>query len=278
MNKHFPKIQPVVMTVAGSDSGGGAGIQADLRTFASFDVFGVTAITAVTAQNPEGVSAVQAMPADVVGKQMQAILQSFAVKAVKTGMLFNAEIIGAVVDALAGQDLPLVVDPVMVASSGAVLLQPEALTALTKQLLPRATVITPNLPEAEIILGRTIAKDEKSWRQAASEMQSRFGAAVVLKGGHAESRNCIDFLCHRGECLRLAAPRVNSPTSHGTGCCFSAAIAAALASGCELTEAVRQAKALVLGALRGCVRVGEQSFAMKPLPKAPDNQVEVCGV
>ncbi len=258
---------PVVLSVAGSDSGGGAGIQADLRAFSFFNTFGTTAITAVTAQNPSGVNSIESISPSLVADQIQAVLDEFRVGAVKTGMLFSREIIEVVVAQLNRSTMPLVVDPVMVASSGAVLLREEALDALQSLLLPRATVITPNLPEAEIILKKTISGGETLLLSSARELHRRFGCAVILKGGHGAGLAAVDYLvCDQGS-WRFTSPWVTSPTSHGTGCLFSAGLAAGLARGVQLVDAVVQAKALVVGCLRNCVAVGVATHGLTAPPE-----------
>jgi hydroxymethylpyrimidine/phosphomethylpyrimidine kinase len=256
--------RPVALTLAGSDSGGGAGIQADLRTFNAFGVHGVCVIAAITAQNPRGVTGVGAVAPRLVRQQLAAVLDAFTVGAAKTGMLFNAAIIRAVAAALAARpELPLVVDPVMVATSGARLLRDDAVAVLVARLLPRAVLVTPNLPEAELLAGRPL-RSSQARRAAVRELAARFGGHVLLKGGHDPRDPATDLLAAPdGTLWRLTAPAVRHPLStHGTGCTLSAAIAAGLARQAPLLEAVRAAKAYVAAAITAGVRVGPDTFTM----------------
>ena len=260
---------PVALTIAGSDSGGGAGIQADLRAFRHLSVFGTSALTAITAQNPKGVTDVHAVPPASVSKQIEAVFAEFWVGAVKTGMLFSPELIHAVVDALAPhRRVPLVVDPVMVATSGARLLREDAVEALCQALLPQASLITPNIPEAEILSDRRLSSVDDR-RDAAAQLSARFGCALMLKGGHQVSDQAVDLFCEGGRCWQLTSRAVRAPTTHGTGCSLSAAIAACLAKGQSPLEACRTAKAYVLGSLRCCRQVGRDAWAME-LPSEVD--------
>ncbi len=243
--------QPVALTIAGSDSGGGAGIQADLKTFAALGVFGTTAITCLTAQNPREVAGVHPAPPEFVAEQIRAVLRGFRVRAAKTGMLFSAEIIAAAADALARAEdpFPLVVDPVMVATSGARLLREDAVEALRERLLPLATVVTPNLPEAEILLGEPIP-DVDSARRAAGELAARLGAACLVKGGHLEEgEEVVDLLGWKGDVLEFRSPRIRGVSTHGSGCTLSAAIAAGLAKGRDVPGAVETAHGWLARAL-----------------------------
>ncbi len=268
----------VALTIAGSDSGGGAGIQADLRAFAQFGVFGTSVITAVTAQNPAGVRGVHAVDAESVLAQLGAVLDAFDVGAAKTGMMFNAEIIRAVAAGLRAcpRRFPLVVDPVMVATSGSRLLRDDAADALCRELLPLAAVITPNLPEAEVLCGHAVRSPQEA-ADAARELAARFGTPVLLKGGHSAEAPGTDLFCERGGALwRLRSPVVAEPASaHGTGCSLSAAAAACLAKGMSTLEALRHAKAYVYGALCGGVRVGQGTFAMWPAERLPLDEIVV---
>ena len=246
---------PVALTIAGSDSGGGAGIEIDLRTFWAHGVHGCAAITALTAQNPFGVGRVQGADPAVLRDQLAHVAEAFALRAAKTGMLLNAALIDVVADfAEAHPALPLVVDPVMVATSGARLLDDSAVGVLTARLLPRATLLTPNLPEAAALLGRPLPAVEA----AARALAERLGVRVLLKGGHAAARASLDLLAApEGACLAFEAPRVEAPlTTHGTGCALSAAIAAGLALGQSLREAVAAAKAYVANLLASAVPAG----------------------
>jgi hydroxymethylpyrimidine kinase/phosphomethylpyrimidine kinase len=240
---------PVALTIAGSDSGGGAGIQADLKTFAAFGVFGTSAITCVTAQNPSQVSSVHAVEAEMVTRQIKAVCESFPISAAKTGMLYSAAIIRAVAAADVRQGIQvLVVDPVMVATSGARLLQPDAVDVLCAELLPQARVITPNLHEAEILCGHAITSVD-ALRAAAAEIGDRFDVACVVKGGHLPGESVVDVLYDEGEEFVFTAPRVEAAESHGSGCAFSAAITACMAHGMLLSDAVARAKEFVRQAI-----------------------------
>jgi len=247
---------PVALTIAGSDSGGGAGIQADLKTFAALDVFGTSAITCVTAQNPSAVTGVMPVDPEMVAQQIKAACDGFPVKAAKTGMLFNADIIKRVATADIRQGIPiLVVDPVMIATSGARLLQEDAIEVLCEELLPQARVITPNLHEAEILAGHPISSVEEL-RSTAREIGDRFDVACVVKGGHLASEEVVDVLYDEGEEFVYTAQRVDAVESHGTGCAFSAAITAFLAQGELLSDAVSQAKEYVRQALAQALTAG----------------------
>jgi len=246
-----------VLSIAGSDSGGGAGIQADLRTFAAHGLFGCTAITAVTAQNTVGVRAFEGVSPALVEAQIAAVMEDLPVAAAKTGMLASSRIVEAVARAWAPYaHLPLVIDPVMVATSGDALLATSAVDALVDRLFPLASVLTPNIPEAEALLGRALGGDPS---EAADEL-SRFAprAAVVIKGGHAASPELASDWVRlpSGEAFWLHAPWIDTRSTHGTGCTFSAAIAARLALGDELEAAIRSAKRFISGALRHASPMG----------------------
>lgn len=252
---------PVALTAAGSDSGGGAGIQADLLTFAALGAFGTTAITCLTAQNPNGVSAVEALPATFVSAQLEQLAAYFRIRALKTGMLFNAGIIGAVCDFLrAHRDIQVVVDPVMVATSGAVLLRQDAVEAIARDLIPLATLVTPNLDEAGVLLGRKVT-DVAAMRQAARELSARTGANVLLKGGHLADGPVVDLLCTRdGELAEFRHERVRGVNTHGSGCTLSAAICAELAKGVVLDKAVSNALDYLMRTLREALTVSGERF------------------
>ena len=237
---------PIALTIAGSDSSGGAGIQADLKTFTAFGVYGASVITALTAQNTMGVQGVSAVPPDFVAAQMTSVFSDLDVRAVKTGMLATSEIIAAVAAGLdSAPNIPLVVDPVMVATSGDPLLQPNAVAAFKSMLFPRAALITPNLPEAARLLDTTLARNESEARDQLLAL-GRLGAkAVLLKGGHGESSEAIDLLLISGTIRRFAHPRIATKNTHGTGCTLSAAIAALIALGADLETAVARAKTYV---------------------------------
>ena len=230
------------MTIAGSDSGGGAGIQADLKTFAAHGVFGMSAITALTAQNTVGVQGVYEIPPAFVAAQIDSIVSDLGVDAVKTGMIANAEIIEVISEKIRSLELyPLVVDPVMVAKGGDPLLRAEARDSLIRLLLPLATVLTPNLPEAESLCGFPI-KDAAAAREAARAIQAMGPKALVIKGGHFEGETSEDLLFDGKEFSTFSAPRVPSKNTHGTGCTFASALAAGLALGRSLAEATAGAK------------------------------------
>lgn len=244
-----------VLTIAGSDSGAGAGIQADLKTFAAFEVYGLSAITVITAQNTVGVRAIQPVAPDVVATQIEAVVTDIGVDAAKTGMLYSAEIIEAVARAVRELGIPnLVVDPVMVAKSHDRLLQDEAVSALRGVLLPLATVVTPNLPEAEVLVGRAIETDEDI-RLAAREIASMGARNVVIKGGH-RARDPVDVLYDGQQYWLFPGWRVTSGSAHGTGCTFSAAVAACLAKGLSVERAVAAAKHYVTEAMRHGLNLG----------------------
>ncbi len=232
------------LTIAGSDSGGGAGIQADLRTFQAHGVFGTSAITAVTAQNTLGVRAVQALDPAVVAAQIDAVAEDFTLSAVKIGMLANAEIVRIVAAALDRHRLqPVVLDPVMIAKGGDALLAPEAVTALRSELIARATIVTPNLSEAEALTGHRITT-VATMREAAADLLRAGARAVVIKGGHLDGP-AIDLFADAHSMHELSAPRLATAHTHGTGCTFASAIAARLALGDDLLAAVRAAKTYV---------------------------------
>ena len=246
---------PSVLTIAGSDSSAGAGIQADLKTFAALGVYGTCAITAITAQNTLGVGSVQEMPPDIVAAQIEAVVTDIRPDAVKTGMLASAAIIEVVAAKVREHGLPnLVVDPVMVAKSGDRLLREDAVAAL-RELLPLATVVTPNLPEAEALTARPVQSDEDV-RRAAEEIVGLGARAVVVKGGHRESAEAVDVLYDGKSFREYSAPRVETTSTHGTGCTFASAIAAGLAGGLPLAEAVGEAKAYLTEALRRAYPIG----------------------
>jgi len=252
---------PTALTIAGSDSSGGAGIQADLKTFAALGVYGTSAITAITAQNTQQVAQMLELPADLVAAQIEAVVSDIGADAVKTGMLANADIVEVVAAKVRQHGLrPLVVDPVMAAKSGDLLLREDAIEALRQRLLPLATVLTPNLPEAEALLGRPLA----SWddvREAAQEFVSMGVEAVVMKGGHlpAGARRegpATDLYYDSRGFHEFTAARVDTTSTHGTGCTFASAIAAGLAKGADLRGAVALAKAYVTKALQSAYPVG----------------------
>jgi hydroxymethylpyrimidine/phosphomethylpyrimidine kinase len=244
------------MTIAGSDSGGGAGIQADLKTFAAHGVYGTCAVTAVTAQNTLGVTGFVALPADIIIAQMEAIASDIGVHAVKTGMLASAAIVEAVAAAIDDLELPrVVVDPVMVAKSGDRLLEREAVAAIKAELLRRAFVVTPNVPEAEELAEMPV-RSLADARKAAKRIHRLGPAAIIVKGGHLDGDEVVDLLYDGHAFTEFRGPRVESRNSHGSGCTFAAALAANLALGRDLPEATRRAKDYVVGAIRHGLAIG----------------------
>ena len=250
---------PVVLSIAGSDNSAGAGAQADLKTFSALGVYGVTAITCVVAEVPGKVSAIQPVSAAIVAEQIRLLFDAFPIAAVKTGMLFSSEIIEAVCATLrecfvAQQERPfLVVDPVMVATSGDALLEPDAVTRYRENLFPLANLVTPNLDEARVLAGRNITSVEEM-RNAGVELESRYSTAFLLKGGHLREPVATDLLFRKGEVREFRAPFVPGVSTHGTGCTYAAAIAANAACGLDLPEAVGEAKAFVTNAITHFLR------------------------
>ncbi|MBF8267230.1 MAG: Bifunctional hydroxymethylpyrimidine kinase/phosphomethylpyrimidine kinase [Dehalococcoidia bacterium] len=243
------------MTIAGSDSGGGAGIQADLKTFAALGVYGTSALTAVTAQNTLGVTAVLELPPELVAAQIDAIISDIGADAVKTGMLANSRIIRVVADKVKEHSLlNLVVDPVMVAKGGDRLLQEEAVATMRGLLIPLATVVTPNLPEAAVLVGRRVESLEDA-RQAARDIVAMGAKSAVVKGGHLEG-DAVDVFYDGRRFREFSAARIPTSSTHGTGCTFASAIAAGLAKGMGTEEAVAQAKEYVTLAIRNAFPLG----------------------
>ncbi len=255
---------PVALTIAGSDSGGGAGIQADLKTFAALGVHGTSAITAITAQNTVTVTAIHEVPVRVIRAQIDAVVRDIGVQAAKTGMLASAEIIEAVAMAIREHGIQnLVVDPVMVAKGGARLLHNDAIAALYRHLLPLAAVVTPNIPEAEVLLGRSLATlDDR--RQAARDLFALGPRAVVVKGGHAET-DAVDVYWDGLEMVEFAGRRIDTKNTHGSGCAFSAAITAGLAKGQDPLEAVRSAKVFITAAIEHSLELGSGHGPVNPM-------------
>lgn len=252
------KILPVALTIAGSDSGGGAGIQADLKTFAALRVHGTSAIACLTAQNPRRVYAVEACSPKMLREQIAAVFTGLKPAAVKTGMLYTAKNIEVVAKFFSVQKTPLVVDPLMVSTSGARLLRPEAEKVLREELLPLATLITPNLDEAGVLTGEKIDSPE-GMREAARSLFGLFGAAVLVKGGHLKgTREAMDIFFDGRTELLLTAPMVKGVQTHGTGCTYSAAICAGLAKGDALSQAVARGKEFVTRAIAGSYRLGRE--------------------
>jgi hydroxymethylpyrimidine/phosphomethylpyrimidine kinase len=265
---------PVALTIAGSDSGGGAGIQADLKTFAALGVHGASAIACLTAQNPKRVLAIEPCSPKILRQQIEAVFEELNPAVVKTGMLFSAENVSVVVEFFKNKKCPLVVDPVLISTSGAKLLEPRALKILTEKLLPLATLVTPNLSEAEILSGQNISSVEEM-RVAAKEIHSLFGCAVLLKGGHLAFveklkrdlskrktiQQSIDIFFDGKTELLLSAPFVKGIRTHGTGCTYSAAICAALALGNNLPRSVEVGKNFITRAISESYKIGNH-FAL----------------
>ncbi|WP_066308698.1 bifunctional hydroxymethylpyrimidine kinase/phosphomethylpyrimidine kinase [Bacillus sp. FJAT-29814] len=245
------------LTIAGSDSGGGAGIQADLKTFQELEVYGMSALTAVTAQNTLGVHGVYPMTAEAVDNQMKAIGEDIGTDAVKTGMLFNAEIIEIVAENLKKFQWPnVVVDPVMIAKGGASLLQQEAIITMKKYLLPLAKIVTPNIPEAEVLTEMTILTAEDK-REAAKRLYEFGVKNIVIKGGHEENQSdSIDLLFDGNEFYSITSKRIHTKNTHGTGCTFSAAVTAELANGSSVNEAIKLAKEFIQAAIEDGIVIG----------------------
>ncbi|RJL18093.1 bifunctional hydroxymethylpyrimidine kinase/phosphomethylpyrimidine kinase [Paracoccus siganidrum] len=244
----------IALTIAGSDSGGGAGIQADLKAFSALGAYGASVLTAVTAQNTRAVTAVQALSPAIVGAQIAAVFDDLAVGAVKIGMLGDPQVIRAVAEGLRGCGLPVVLDPVMVAKSGDRLLAAEAIAALRAELLPLATVLTPNLPEAAEILGASPAADLEAREAQGAALLALGPEWVLMKGGHDSGAICTDLLVGPQR-HALVAPRIETRNTHGTGCTLSAAIAAGLAQGMEVPQAVTRAHSYLQGAIAAADRL-----------------------
>jgi hydroxymethylpyrimidine/phosphomethylpyrimidine kinase len=241
---------PIALTVAGSDCSAGAGIQADLKTFTALGVYGLTAVTCIVAEVPGKVSRIEPLTARMVREQLEVLLKNFRVGAIKTGLLCSAEIVCAVAQTIqadgktTARSIPFVVDPVMIATSGDNLLEPEAVEAYKNKLFPLATLITPNLDEAALLLETTIV-NRKQMESAAKALAKKYRASILLKGGHLRGDNAIDLLFHQGELTEFSAPFVRGVETHGTGCTYSAAITAGLASGFSLIQAIKRAKKFV---------------------------------
>jgi len=240
---------PIAVTIAGSDSGGGAGIQADLKTFSALGVYGASVVTALTAQNTCAVTLVEPASPAMIAAQIAAVFADLDVRAVKIGMLGDTAAIDTVADSLAGCSLPIVLDPVMVAKSGDALLSADAFSCLRRRLLPMASLLTPNLPEAAVLLNVPVATTEVAMLQQAKALVGFGARAVLLKGGHADGAECVDLLVTNSTVLRLTAPRQVTTNTHGTGCTLSAAVAAGLAQGMDLAGAVSRAHAYLQGAI-----------------------------
>jgi hydroxymethylpyrimidine/phosphomethylpyrimidine kinase len=257
---------PVALTIAGSDSGGGAGVQADLKTFATLGVHGASAIACLTAQNPRRVFGIEVCSPKMLRQQIEAVFEELNPAAVKTGMLFSAKNVSVVAEFFQNpkpktQNPKLIVDPILISTSGAKLLEPAALKILQGKLLPLATLVTPNLPEAEILIGKTIDSIEEM-RAAAKKIHSRLGCAVLVKGGHLKNaREAVDIFFDGKTELFLSAPFIKGVRTHGTGCTYSAAICAALALGNDLPQAVQIGKQFVTAAISNSYKIGKH-FAL----------------
>jgi hydroxymethylpyrimidine/phosphomethylpyrimidine kinase len=245
---------PIALTIAGSDCSAGAGIQADLKTFAALGVYGLTAVTCVVAEVPRKVSRIEPVTTRMVREQIEVLLKNFRIGAIKTGLLYSAEIVSAVAQTIQegekkeARSIPFVVDPVMIATSGDNLLEPEAVEAYENNLFPLATLITPNLDEAALLLETKI--DQKQIKSAAKALAKKYGVSILLKGGHLRGDNAIDLLFHNGELTEFSAPFVRGVATHGTGCTYSAAITAGLASGFSLERTIARAKKFVTESIR----------------------------
>jgi hydroxymethylpyrimidine/phosphomethylpyrimidine kinase len=249
-------VTPIAVTIAGSDSGGGAGIQADLKTFSALGVYGASVITALTAQNTKGVTAIHDVPPDFVTAQIDAVFSDLAVSAVKIGMVSQSPVIEAIAAGLERwRQRKVVFDPVMIAASGDRLLAPDAIDTLKRVLIPRALVITPNLPEAAALLDAPIASTETQMREQAERLLALGAKAVLIKGGHGSGPESVDLLVEPTASTRLAADRVATKNTHGTGCTLSSAIAAGLAKGLDLAAATSAAKAYVTAAIAAAERI-----------------------
>ena len=252
------KSPPVALTIAGSDSSAGAGIQTDLKTFGALGVYGLTAVTCVVAETPGKVSRIEPMTPEIVRDQIKALAKGFPIAAVKTGLLCSGAIVAAVAKAIVDfvPDIPLVIDPVMIATSGAQLLEPAAIEIYERDLFPRATLITPNLDEGASLLGTNIS-DKKSMEGAVRALSQKYNCGVLLKGGHLAGDQAIDLMFANGKTSEFSAPFVRNVPTHGTGCTYSAAIAAGLACGSSLEMSVRRAKDFVSAAIRNHFTWGE---------------------
>jgi hydroxymethylpyrimidine/phosphomethylpyrimidine kinase len=250
---------PVALTIAGSDCSAGAGIQADLKTFSALGVYGLTAVTCLVAEAPRKVSRIEPATARMVREQIEVLLKNFRVGAIKTGLLCSTKIVCAVAQAIqdseriAARSIPFVLDPVMIATSGDNLLESEAVEAYERELFPLATLITPNLDEAALLLG-VVINDPRQMESAAKALAKKYHASILLKGGHLRGDNAIDLLFHRGEFTEFSAPFVRGVETHGTGCTYSAAITAGLASGFSLEQAIRRAKKFVTESIKRSFR------------------------
>ena len=261
----------VALTIAGSDSSAGAGAQADLKTFSALNVYGVTAITCVVAETPGKVHRIQAVDADVVEAQITLLLEQFPVAAIKTGLLYSSEIVERVTRCLRkdARKIPLVIDPVMVATSGDLLLRPEAIEVYERDLFPLAALLTPNLDEAATLLGEAVP-DLSTMRKAGKRLFEKYGVPILLKGGHLGGGDAIDLLFTGDVVIEFSAPFSKGVQTHGTGCTYSAAITAGLALGCALEESVARAKRFVSAAIARHFTWGASDSTVHALNHSPD--------
>ncbi|MEM8698125.1 MAG: bifunctional hydroxymethylpyrimidine kinase/phosphomethylpyrimidine kinase [Pseudomonadota bacterium] len=246
----------VALTIAGSDSGGGAGVQADLKVFSALGVFGTSALTLVTAQNTTGVRGIEMLSTDMIAAQIAAVFEDFEIGAIKIGALGSAAVIGTVEEILRGTEMPVVLDPVMIAKSGDPLLAEDAVGVLRSELLPRATILTPNLPEAAALLGTALAETAEEIQAQGRALAALGPAHVLMKGGHGTGSQSTDYLIGPGGTLPLPAQRIATTNTHGTGCTLSAAIAAHLARGQDVETSVQAAKTYLTEALKGADALG----------------------
>jgi hydroxymethylpyrimidine/phosphomethylpyrimidine kinase len=253
--QHAIQSPPIALTIAGSDSSAGAGVQADLKTFTALGVYGLTAVSCIVAEVPRKVSRIEPLTARMVREQIDVLLKNFQVGAIKTGLLYSAEIVCAVAGAVHGgkkkaaRSMPFVLDPVMIATSGDNLLEPKAVEAYKNTLFPLATLITPNLDEAAVLLDARI-DNRRQMASAAKALAEKYHASILLKGGHLRDNDAIDLLFHQGELREFSAPFVRGVETHGTGCTYSAAITAGLASGFSLEQAIERAKKFVTESIK----------------------------
>jgi hydroxymethylpyrimidine/phosphomethylpyrimidine kinase len=253
-SQHQPQTPPVALTIAGSDSSAGAGVQADLKTFSALGVYGLTAVTCVVAEIPGTVSRIEPVSSELVRKQITLLFRNFPIAAAKTGLLYAAETVETVARAVldlsanAAKGLPLVIDPVIIATSGDQLLEPEAIELYERELFPLATLLTPNLDEAEKLLGEPI-RDLQAMRKAGRKMQKKYGASILLKGGHLAGEHAVDLLFAGDRISEFSAPFFRGVATHGTGCTYSTAITAGLARGLKLEDAIGGAKKFVTASI-----------------------------
>lgn len=263
------------LTIAGSDSGGGAGIQTDLRTFNAFKVYGCSVITAVTSQNPDEVRRIDTMPKEAIRSQLETVLDRLPIRWAKTGMLANKAVIECVADTVQRYGIKLVVDPVMVSTSGSRLLEESAVSAMMEKIFPLAQWLTPNIPEAELICRKELNTPEALVR-AASELYTQFKCNILLKSGHAiTSDQVTDIVCYQGKLFTLTSPavKISGNTSHGSGCTLSAALTANFAKGRNWQDTLRETKAFIYGALLESAQLSDTLFQMYPPEKNYSNLV-----